>query len=1101
MRFRVLGPLEVQDASGTVVEVGSPKLRALLALLLLEAGRVVPLDRVVDELWGERPPASATGTVQSYVSNLRRLLEPGHGTGRPPEVLLTRAPGYLLDVPAAEVDALALPSLVDEGGRLLAADAPDQARTVLCRALALVRGDPLADLSDGAAAVAARSRLQDLVVLAREHLATADTRLGHPDRAVAALEALVAEHPLRERLWSRLVEALWAAGRQADALEACRTCARMLADELGIDPGPELRALEQAVLRQELPAAVRPEVPVVPAPRTAGPSPAPPSDERPLVGRRGERARLRAALGEVTRGSGAVVVLEGEAGIGKTRLAEAATALAAAQGFRVAWSRCADDAGAPALWPWLQLLDQLDSGTLEVPGGSDPDQSRWSMFQDLRRRLQEAAAQAPLLVVLDDVQAADGTSLQLLGLLARHLDGIRLLVLVTVRTVGEALPTPVLECLAGLAREPRASRLQLSGLGEGDVRELVASRLADDAAGTGRAAGLARELHARTDGNPFFVVELVELLRSEEPLTPSGRSLPPSVRDVLDRRLGHLPEATLELLRLAAVAGRDVDLALLMVAGQLDAEQVITLLEPAVASGIVSEDEIAWQWRFSHALVQETLVAGLSRLAAARLHARLARALEDLGSRDVDRLAHHCFSAVPVLGAEPACRYATAAAVAARARLAHPEAAAHTRRALSLLPPTPETAAARHDLLVALGDDLLRSGHLQSAQEVVGSAIELARERGDAGRLAEAASVWGGVTLWNWRPYGVVDTALVTLLQDLADRAGDEHPALQARLLGTLGVELAYSDDGSAGLVHAERAVALARTLDDPALLGRTLNNATLAAWGSVDRVERRLASTDEAIALSGRGLPARTEFFARLHRGPVRLHLGDVAGFTADLAAATRLAQTLTGPEVRPHLHYQSVGLAMLRGAWAEAEEHAVQAYEGYRATSMWGAQCCWAVHQYTFRRREGRLADVLDLLVDAGDTGVPMLRSIAVLAAAQAGDLAEARRLQRRWPTELPRDWTTDALLVTRAWTALCLGGDLDEAYAALLPYAGRQVVVGTATACWGSYDAVLARLAAARGQDELARAHRAAAAEQGRAVGSPWQVADATLELASH
>ena len=526
---------------------------------------------------------------------------------------------------------------------------------------------------------------------------------------------------------------------------------------------------------------------------------------------------------------------------------------------------------------------------------------------------------------------------------------------------------------------------------------------------------------------------------------------------------------------------------------------MITLLEPAVASGVVSEDEIAWQWRFSHALVQETLVAGLSRLAAARLHARLARALEDGGSRDVERLAHHCFSAVPVLGAEPACRYATAAAVAARRRLAHPEAAAHTRRALSLLPATPETAAARHDLLVALGDDLLRSGHLQSAQEVVGSAIELARESGDAGRLAEAASVWGGTTLWNWRPYGVVDTALVALLQDLAERAADEHPALQARLLGTLGVELAYAEDGAQGRAYAERAVALARTLDDPALLGRTLNNCSLAAWGSADRVERRLAAADEALALVGRGLPARTELFARLHRGPLRLHLGDVAGFTADLAAATRLAPTLTGPEVQPHLHYQSVGLAMLRGAWAEAEEHAGLAHDLYRATSMWGAQCVWAVQQYTFRRREGRLADVLDLLVDAGDSGVPMLRTIAVLAAAEAGDLAEARRLSRRWPTDLPRDWTTDALLVARARLAVVLGGDLDEAYAALLPYAGRQVVVGTATACWGSYDAVLARLAAARGQDELAAAHRQRAAEQGRAVGSPWQVADAERELA--
>jgi hypothetical protein len=918
---------------------------------------------------------------------------------------------------------------------------------------------------------------------------------GTPTAAVSALEALVAEHPLRERLWARLVEALWAAGRQADALEACRTCARMLADELGIDPGPELRALEQAVLRQELPAAVRPAVPGVPAPRTGGPTPVPAPEERPLVGRRAERARLRAALGDVTRGSGAVVVLEGEAGIGKTRLAEAATALAAAQGWRVAWSRCADDAGAPALWPWLQLLDQLGSGPLEVPSGNDPDQSRWSLFQDLRSRLQEAAAQAPLLVVLDDVQAADGTSLQLLSLLARHLDGVRLLVLVTVRTVGEALPVAVLECLAALAREPRASRLQLSGLGEGDVRELVESRLAGDGARTGRAAaGLARELHARTDGNPFFVVELVQLLRSEEQLAPTGRSLPPSVRDVLDRRLGHLPEATLELLRLAAVAGARGR------PGAADGRRSARRRagDHAARAGGRERHRVRGRDRLAVAVQPRARAGDAGRrpvAAGGRAPARPAgRALEDRGSPDVERLAHHCFAAVPVLGTEPACRYATAAAVAARSRLAHPEAAAHTRRALSLLPPTPETAAQRHDLLVALGDDLLRSGHLQSAQEVVGSAIELARETGDAGRLAEAASVWGGVTLWNWRPYGVVDTALVALLQDLADRAGDEHPALQARLLGTLGVELAYSDDGSAGLVYAERAVALARTLDDPALLGRTLNNASLAAWGSVDRVERRLAATDEALALAagacrahgvlraaapraGAPAPGRRR---RLHRRPGGRHPPRADADRSRGAAAPALP----------------VGRArMLRGAWAEAEEHAVQAYEGYRATEHVGSAS--AAGRCTSTPPQALMAGwrrPRPCSVDAGRQRRTRPAQPSPSSAAAEGATSRRRAgCKRRWPTEARRDdWTPPRCSCPRACCALP-GGDLDEPTPTLLPYAGRQSNVGDRDGLLGSYDAVLGELALARGDRLTAAEHLREADRLGRVIGSPWQTCD--------
>jgi tetratricopeptide (TPR) repeat protein len=793
----------------------------------------------------------------------------------------------------------------------------------------------------------------------------------------------------------------------------------------------------------------------------------------------------------VVRGNGAVVVLEGEAGIGKTSLAEAATAMAGAQGWRAVWSRCADDAGVPALWPWTQVLDRLDAGALATPSGSDPDQSTFALFQDLRHRLAVACAQAPLLIVLDDVQAADTTSLQLLSLLARHLDGMRLLVVATVRTVGEQLGVAVVECLTALAREPRAQRLHLVGLGEGDVRELISLRLGD-----GGRDGLAREVHARTEGNPFFVVELVELLRSEDRLSGAGPTLPPSVRDVLDRRLDRLPADTIDLLRLAAVAGRDVDLALLEAAGDMNAEQVITLLEPAVAARVLLEDTISWQWRFSHALVQETLVAGTGRLPAARLHAQVARALETrngAGPADVERLAHHYFHAVPVTGTEPARRCATAAAEAARGRLAHTEAAAHTRRALSLLGAGGD-AAERHDLLVALGDDLLRSGRLQEAQDVVAEALAVGRALGDQERLAEAASVWGGVTLWNWRPYGVVDSELVTLLESLASRAGDEDPALRARLLGTLGVELAYSDRRAEGVGYAVRAVELARELGDPALLGRTLNNYGLVAWGSSDRVPRRMAAADEAIALAGRGLPVRTEFFARLHRGPLRLHLGDADGFAADLAAATRLGARLTGPEVRPHLLYQETGRAMLFGRWAEAEQVAAQAYELYRATSMWGAQCCWALHQFTFRRREDRLADALDLLVDGGDLDVPLLQHVAVLAAAELGDRDEARRLRRRWPKAMPQDWTTDSLLAVRGWLALALDGDVEHAYRELLPYAGRQIVVGTATACWGAYDTLLGRLAEARGDSDTATAHLRDAVHHGERVSSAWQAQEA-------
>jgi hypothetical protein len=348
-----------------------------------------------------------------------------------------------------------------------------------------------------------------------------------------------------------------------------------------------------------------------------------------------------------------------------------------------------------------------------------------------------------------------------------------------------------------------------------------------------------------------------------------------------------------------------------------------------------------------------------------------------------------------------------------------PEAAAHTRRALSLLRPTPETAPQRHDLLVALG----RRPAAQRAPAVGAGGRRLGdrawrRETGDAGASRRRPASGAASRCGTGGRTASSTTALVALLQDLADRAGDEHPALQPGLLGTLGVELPTATTAPPACSTPNAPVALARTLDDPALLGRTLNNLSLAAWGSAEQVERRLSASDEAIALSGRGLPARTEFFARLHRGPLRLHLGDVDGFCADLAAATRLSATLTGPEVRPHVLYQSVGLSMLRGAWEEAEEQAVSANELYRAPA------CGA------RSAAGRCTPSPSAGARAGSPTSSTCSSTRPTWACRSCGPSPSWPLRRRvtsrrragcsagWPTELPCDWTTDALLVARAW-----------------------------------------------------------------------------------
>jgi DNA-binding SARP family transcriptional activator len=1100
VRYRVLGPLEVTGPDGRPLDVGGAKPRALLTLLLADAGRVVGVDRIVSTLWGDDPPPTSTGTLQAYVSHLRRALEPDRGPREAPSVLLTRPPGYLLLAGADELDTLRFAELVEQGDDAVAAGDPTRGIAMLDQALALWRGEPLAELGDLPHASSDRLRLAELQVRARERRCDALLAVGRADAAVSDLQRLVAEHPLRERLWARLVTALYAADRQADALDACRRCADLLRDELGIDPGPELRDLEQAVLRQDPKLLERLPRPSLPPPAPVSGHPARIAPTETLVGRVPELAHLRTLTEQVAGGRPAVVVLEGEAGIGKTRLAEAAADAARAAGWAVAWSRCADDAGAPALWPWRQVLENLGQGSLAPEEGEDDaDAARFRLFQELRTRLTAVARGKPLMIVLDDLQGADTTSVQLLSLLARHLPRVPLLVVVTARTVGEQLPEAVSDCLARLGREPAASRLPLAGLDADAVHTLLATQL-----GSPGDPSLAAAVHDRTGGNPFFVVELSRWMVGAHDLHLDSVPVPPSVGEVLKTRLSRLPKATREVLELAAVAGREVTLDLLEAAGS-PAEESLAALDSAVAAGLVVEGGTPWSWRFTHALVQEVLVAGLSALGRARLHARLGRALEQRASGDavLEQLAHHFVEAVPVAGAEPARRYSAAAADAARARLADGEAAAHTRRALQLLDPaSPGAARTRHDLLTALGNDLLRSGQRTEAHEVIAQAIACARELDDRQCLAEAAAIWGSVTVWNWRPHGVVDDDMVALLDDLIAERTDEDDgdaAMLARLLGTLGIELAFSHDDR-GVQSATRAVGIARRLGDPELLGRTLNNYSVAVWGRPGAAELRLAAADESLALVGAGLPRRTEFFARLHRAAIRLHLADLAGFESDHAHARRLAFSLSGPEVRPHVLWQAAGLVWLRGSAARAEELTTEAYELYRRVTP-HARHAFAAHQFTLRRADHRLDLAIPLLVETGDEGSPLLQEMAVLAAAESGDLAEARRLRARWGRTHVRDWASDVAVLLQAENALHLGDERDwaEAYEQVLPYAGRQAVLGTPSLSLGSYDELLGRIAEARGDLLGARRWWHAARDQGGLVGCPHQVALADSHLA--
>jgi DNA-binding SARP family transcriptional activator len=1086
--FRVLGPLEVVDARGEVIDLGSPKLRALLALLLSDVGRVVPLDRINETLWAGEPPASATGTLQSYVSQLRRLLEPSRAPRAAPRLLLTRPPGYLVAVDPDSLDVTRFERLLAEGGRLLDAGDPVAAEAAVDEALGLWRGEPFAELGDIDAVRADRARLAELRTAGMERRAEAVIAAGRPADAVAELERLVAAHPLRERLWGSLMLALYHCGRQADALRAFATCRDLLRDELGIDPSPALRRLEQAVLTQD-PAVDGPAVPAPPPPASpkAGPAPEPEPVGTGFVGRVHELSTLHGRIAAASDGAGSVVLVGGEAGIGKTRLAEEAAAGATARGFQVVWSRCADEAAAPVLWPWVQVLRGIGA-RLDPPRGDEPDSDarRTALFEQVTAELVQSAARRPLLVVLDDLHGADPVSLHLLRFLVGRIATVPLLVVATLRDSPEERTDALVHTLAVLARERSVIRLGLTGLDVEEVGLLLADRGLSDPELTG-------EMRRRTEGNPFFLVELVELLRSERRLGGGAVDIPASVRDVLDRRLARLPPDTRALLTLAAVIGREFGLDVLEAAAELDAEQITTLLEAAVMTGLVVEEGEDWVWRFSHELVRETIVGGLTRSQRARLHRQIARGLERMPARArrerLDALAHHSYLAGPLAGPGTALRHALAAADAARERFAFATAADHLTRAVELVDAERDGQQHRHDLLVALAHDRRAAGDLAGAQAALIEAIAAARRHGDNDRAGEAAAVFGGVALWNWRPYGTSDPDVIALLDELLAAPG-EPDGRRARVLGTLACELCYTDRRPEGMAHAREAVRIARGLGDVPLLGRVLNNLYLAGWVPGGEPERR-ATLDEALALVDAGLPAHTEAVARLHRAALAMRFAELELSVSDLGRASRLATDLGLAELRAQVSYQEAGHATLRGDWDLAEKYAEEAYALQQRSSLWGARWCRIVQLMTVRWGQGRLDEVVAELVDdtTGDYG--LLRPVALLALAEVGEAAAARRLLDRTSIDLPVDWSTDFLRCAWGEVAVALGApDPARIYRDLLPQAAELVVAGTANASWGSVHGVLGRLAERIGDRSAARAHLHEAVRVDTAVGAlPW------------
>ncbi|MGW4111443.1 BTAD domain-containing putative transcriptional regulator [Actinosynnema sp. NPDC004786] len=783
MRFAVLGPLRV-TRDGVPVAVGGPKQQRLLAVMLLRHNEPLRADWLVDALWDGRPPASAEVTLRTYVAGLRRALEPDRPARSSGGLLLNHPGGYELRVPPEAIDFVEFTELVRRAGE--AAD-PVTAERLHADALALWRGDPV----DAAAVRPEVARLVETRVAAEEGRFAAAVAAGRAP--VPELRRFVAAHPERERARAQLMLALYRTGRQADALAVYAEGRRVLVEEYGVEPGADLRDLHRRILDHDVPAEV------------------PPAGDR-LVGRDGELASLRGLLAAASR-AGRVAAVVGEAGIGKTSLARAVADHAAARGVPVVWGRCPDLGQAPPFWLWAQVVRALvalpqagEAGRAPAlagfaagplaDSGVDPA-ARFRTYEAVAELVRAVAAPAGLVVVLDDVHAADRDSLLLLRYLSTTLHTGRTLALLTLRPYEH--DPDLVATLADLARAPGFRQVRPAGLDADAVADLVRGRT-----GVEPSPRLVAGLVERTGGNPFFITEL---------LSADDGAPPPGVRDTVRVRLNALDAATRECLDLLCVAGRDLELRVL--ARACGGDVAHRLAHPGAAHLVVEGGPGVV--RFRHPLFAEAAYADLAPTRRAALHARLADAGSD--ALTPAELAHHYGQAVGLGRGDDHLRWTLRAAEDATRRLAYEDALAHLDRAAPLLTGSPDRELEVH---------LRRMALLQITAGVGGDAVDRAAARARA--LLPRVDADPRPALWTLGELACT-RAEFGLAADLARRiVGGEGVLSAARpyLLGVVGYFTGRLAGADADLTEA---VDRLRDLDPRQLVGQAGRTPTLSPY------------------------------------------------------------------------------------------------------------------------------------------------------------------------------------------------------------------------------------------------------------------------------
>jgi tetratricopeptide (TPR) repeat protein len=799
-----------------------------------------------------------------------------------------------------------------------------------------------------------------------------------------------------------------------------------------------------------------------------------------LIGREKELDELGRGLSDAGAGRGGFFLLTGVPGIGKTRLGEALAELAEGQGMLAVWGRCWENPGAPAYWPWAQALRSIINGRdaalladelgdsadwlaeivpelrNRVPGIEPLDrlrseQARFALFDAVGTFLRNVSRRDSMLLLFDDLHAADRESLALLDFVVRALTESPVMVVAAYQEAAAHARPEAERHFRRLSLEGR--QIALGGMTKADVGLIVEEML-----GVAPQPELIGALHATTEGNPLFAGEVARLLAAEGQLAVGWADgererlpVPDTVRETIRHRFDPLGEPGIAMLRVGAVIGREFRFGTLERAAGSKSVELIELLDAAQAADLVVELPGAiGRFRFAHGLIRETLYADLATAERIRLHRVVGEALQEVHGDDREHLAelaHHFSEAAPGGDAAKALEYATRAGDEAMRVLAYERAAELFRLALEVGEQLPFDRERHAELTLRLGIALTRAND-PSARETLLGAAEAARSANRPDLLADAAL---GIHVFNLSP-GVPDDVAIALLEEALERIGPEDSRVRARLLARIATAIYYRF-GTAERRNAmvTQAVAMARRLDDPATLAYVLINGQLATWGP-DTTERDLAWVDELLVLTEEAGNTELAVQTRTRQIDYLLELDDLVGADIALEALERIAADSPDPRARAYLPLQRSRRAALDGRLEEAEQLNAEAVDIGASLEDRMVQLLGTAQQSMLRWTQGRIGEVEQIVRRFADAAPAIVGWRAALARiyCDLGRDDEARRELERLDemgfANLPRynGWVNMMALLAEVCAHLEERSRAAALYELLLPFERRNVVV---------------------------------------------------------